>query len=60
MTRVVRAGARIPDHSLVLGVPGRVSELTESQAERPEDPTALYVENARVFLAAGLGLPIPQ
>ena len=57
---VVRAAARIPDHSLVLGVPGRVSELTEAQAERLKDPTALYVENARVFIAAGLGLPIPE
>lgn len=57
---LVRAGARIPDHSLVLGVPGRVSELTEEQAERLKDPTALYVENAKVFIAAGLGLQIPQ
>ena len=57
---LVLAAARIPDRSLVLGVPGRVSELTETQAERLKDPTAAYVQNARVFIAAGLGLPIPK
>ena len=57
---LVRAGARIPDNSLVIGVPGHVSELTEAQAERLKDPTAIYVANARVFIDAGLGQQVPK
>ncbi len=57
---LVLAGARVPDRSVVLGVPGRVSDLTEAQAERLQDPTGLYVANARVFIDAGLGLQVPR
>ena len=57
---MVRAGARIPDHSLVIGVPAQVKPLTEGQAERLKDPTSIYVRNARRFTEAGLGLQIPK
>ena len=57
---LVRAGARVPDHSLVIGVPGQVKPLTEEQAQRLNDPTANYVRNARRYIDAGLGLSIPQ
>ena len=56
---VVRTGARIPDRSLVVGVPGQVKPLTEGQAKRLENLTAGYVLNGRRFIAAGLGLQIP-
>lgn len=45
---------------MVVGVPGRVRPLTPEQEQRLQDPTAIYVENARRFCAAGLGLPIPE
>ena len=57
---VVLAGAVIPDRSLVIGVPGRVRELTPEQEQRLQDPTAIYVANARRFRAAGLGLALPE
>ena len=57
---LVLADANIPDNSLVLGVPGRVSALTEEHQERLKDPTALYVRNARRYTDAGLGLQIPR
>ena len=57
---VVLAGAMIPDRSLVVGVPGRVRELTPEQERRLQDPTAIYVANARRFRAAGLGLALPE
>lgn len=57
---VVLAGAVIPDRSLVVGVPGRVRELTPEQEQRLQDPTAIYVENARRFRAAGLDLALPE
>lgn len=57
---VVLAGAVIPDRSLVVGVPGRVRELTPEQEQRLQDPTAIYVANARRFRAAGLGLALPE
>ena len=57
---VVLAGAVIPDHSLVIGVPGRVRELTAEQEQRLQDPTSIYVDNARRFRAAGLGLELPE
>ena len=57
---VVRAGMVIPDRSLVVGVPGRVRPLTPEQEQRLQDPTAIYVANARRLRAAGLRLPIPE
>ena len=51
---VVLAGARMPDHSLAIGVPGRAIPLTERQEQRPQDPSANYVRNARIFIDAGL------
>ena len=56
---LVLAGANIPDNSLVLGVPGRVSPLSEENMERLKDPTAIYVKNAQTYIQAGLGLQIP-
>ncbi|MCH8244129.1 MAG: hypothetical protein IH897_16185 [Planctomycetes bacterium] len=46
---LVLADANIPDESLVIGVPGRVSPLTEEHRERLKDPTGIYVRNARRF-----------
>ncbi len=57
---LVLADSEIPDNSLVLGVPGRVRPLTEENMERLKDPTAVYVENARAYIEAGLGLQIPR
>ena len=56
---MVRAGARVPDNSLVIGVPAQVKPLTEEQAKRLKDPTASYKVNSRRYLEAGLGLKIP-
>ena len=56
---MVRAGARIPDHSLVIGVPAVAKPLTEQQAKRLDNPTAAYIQNARRFIDAGLGRQIP-
>ena len=53
----VLAGANIPDQSLVTG---RVLPLTDEHRERLEDPTGIYVRNARRFIDAGLGLQIPR
>ena len=52
-------GTPIPDESLVVGVPGRIRELPAVHRQRLENPTARYQENARRFIANGLGLPIP-
>ena len=52
-------GTAIPDESLVIGVPGRIRELPAVHRERLENPTARYQENAKRFIAAGLGLQIP-
>jgi carbonic anhydrase/acetyltransferase-like protein (isoleucine patch superfamily) len=49
----------VPDHSLVIGVPGQIRPLSEQQAKRLEDPTGTYVRNARRYIDAGLGLQIP-
>ena len=49
----------IPDNSMVLGVPGKVRPLTPENRERLEDPTGIYVENMKRYLAAGLGQQIP-
>lgn len=57
---LVLAGASIPDNSLVIGVPGRVLQLTEEHQKRLKDPTANYVRNARRYIDAGLGLQIPR
>ena len=57
---LVLADSTIPDHSLVLGVPGKVRPLTEEHEKRLEDPTGIYVRNARRFIDAGLGLQIPK
>jgi carbonic anhydrase/acetyltransferase-like protein (isoleucine patch superfamily) len=56
----VLSGARVPDYSLVIGVPGRVMALTEQQKQRLQDPTASYVRNARRYIDAGLGMQIPR
>lgn len=53
-------GAPIPDESLVVGVPGRIRPLPEQHRKRLENPTARYQENGRRFIAAGLGLQIPE
>ena len=50
----------VSDRSLVVGVPGRVRPLTLEQEQRLQDPTAIYVENARRFRAAGLSLTLPE
>ena len=52
-------GTPIPNESLVIGVPGRIRELPAVHRQRLEDPTARYRENAKRFIAAGLGLQIP-
>ncbi len=56
---LVLADSVIPDNSLVLGVPGKVRPLTEEHQKRLEDPTGIYVENMKRYIAAGLGLQIP-
>ena len=57
---VVRGGARVPDNSLVVGVPGQVKPLTDEQAKRLQDPTVNYKLNARRFIEAGLGLDLTE
>ena len=52
-------GTPIPDESLVIGVPGRIRELPPQHRQRLENPTARYQENAKRFIAAGLGLQVP-
>jgi len=57
---LIGAGAivrgKVPDNSLVIGVPGQIRPLSEKQAERLKDPTARYVENGKRFGEQGLGL----
>ena len=50
---------KVPDNSLVIGVPGQIRPLSESQAARLQDPTANYVRNAKRFIEQGLGMQIP-
>ncbi len=57
---LVVGGTTIPDNSLVVGVPGRVRELTDEHRKRLQDPTANYVRNARRYIDAGLGLQVPK
>ena len=52
--------ARVPDHSLLIGVPAQVKPLTPEQAKRLENPTASYVRNAKRYIDAGLGQKIPS
>ena len=47
---------KVPNNSLVIGVPGQIRPLSEKQAERLKDPTARYVLNGKRFGAQGLGL----
>ena len=46
---------KIPENSLVIGVPGKIRPLSEKQAERLKDPTARYVKNGKRFNEQGLG-----
>ena len=55
---VVRASFKVPDGSLVLGVPGRVSPLPDELRKRVEDPTEVYMANAEAYKRAGLGLKL--
>jgi carbonic anhydrase/acetyltransferase-like protein (isoleucine patch superfamily) len=50
---VVTGGARVPDHSLVIGVPGQVFPLSKQHEKMLLNPTANYIRNARVFIDAG-------
>ena len=52
---VVRGGFKVPDNSLVLGVPGQVRPLPEELRKRVEDPTEVYMPNAEAYKKAGLG-----
>ena len=49
----------IPDHSLVVGVPGRIKPMTERHTKQVADSIALYLVNSRRYIDAGLGLQIP-
>ena len=61
---LIGAGAivrgKVPDNSLVIGVPGQIRPLSETQAERLKDPTARYVQNGKRFGEQGLGLDFSQ
>ncbi len=55
---LVSEGREIPDNSVVLGVPGRVTgEVSEAQAVRVRGGAAYYVANWKRF-RSGLGAPI--
>ena len=56
---VVRDNARIPDQSLVIGVPGQVRPLSPENRKRLEAPTASYILNAQAHRRAGLGVEVP-
>ena len=56
---VVRGNARIPDQSLVIGVPGQVRPLSAQNRKRLETPTASYLINAQAHKRAGYGTEIP-
>ena len=55
---VVLAKSRIPDQSLVIGVPGQVRPLSPENRKRLETPTANYMRNAEVHKRAGLSHPV--
>ena len=57
---VVRANSKVPDESLVIGVPGQVRPLSPENRKRLEAPTSSYIRNAQRYKAAGHGLDIPQ
>lgn len=57
---VVRARARMPDESLIIGVPAEARPLTAAQRQRLEATTANYVRNAQAHAAEGYGLEIPR
>ena len=52
---LVLANTQVPDNSLVVGVPGQVKALQPHHRRRLENPTELYLRNAREFKEAGLG-----
>ena len=52
---LVVGGADIPDHSLVVGVPGRVRELSDEHKKRLQDPTVNYRRNSRDFHRRRIG-----
>lgn len=56
---VVRAGTKVPDESLVIGVPGQIRPLSPDNRKRLKDPTANYIRNAKAHKQAGYGLDIP-
>jgi len=51
---------KVPDNSLVIGVPGQIRPLSEKQAERLKDPTARYIKNGKRFNEQGLGLDFKE
>ena len=57
---VVLPDTRVPDGSLVVGVPGVVRPLSSDNRRRLETPTANYVRNAQAHKLAGHGLEIPS
>ena len=57
---VVRAFSNIPNESLVIGVPAQTRPLSEDNRKRLEEPTAVYLGNARAHKQAGHGLVIPS
>ena len=56
---VVLGGAKVPDNSLVLGVPGLVRPMPVELRYRVEDPTEVYMANAEAYKQAGLGISLP-
>ena len=56
---VVRANAKVPNESLVVGVPAEVRPLSPENRRRLEAPTANYIRNAQAHKQAGHGLEIP-
>lgn len=55
---VVKQNAKIPDGSLVIGVPGIVRTLTERNRKSLEAPTANYIVNAQKFREHGYGIDV--
>ncbi|MBM3942273.1 MAG: gamma carbonic anhydrase family protein [SAR202 cluster bacterium] len=57
---IVRSGFHIPDHSLVVALPGKVLPLSKEQEAQLLMAPAKYAQNGRRFLQEGLGTPIPN
>ena len=57
---IVVGGAEVPEHSLVVGVPGRVRDLSPELEQRVAEAIEMYLGNARRFKEAGLGEEIPE